>query len=415
MPIGNRFKVASVRGIPIYVATSWLWVAALYAFLVYTSFTNSIWRPTPVGAAGLTLFEGVLFFGGILLHESAHAIAARAFGLPVMGITLVFWGGATETRANAKGPLAEFIVSAVGPLTTLVLSGIFAVAATQMEPGLMRQIVRELAALNLLIGVINLLPGFPLDGGRMLQAATWGATHDRRTAVKVAGYGAIAVGALMIGAAVLSFSNGTGLWLFLGYIGFVMISTGRGTPQRLALRDLLSVGTAADAMRPMPDQIPATISLSEALDGWLRANPERSFPVVDAGRVIGTVSMESARKVGSHDPLRPVRDGMAPLSQTPVVAPTDPLYDVLEITAGRDGLVLDDGVLVGARTSTGGSANGAKASRPHPGRCRHVPICRSGPPRGCRRLPVASAPWRPRPSPPIPRRPRSSTTRGGPC
>ena len=98
----------------------------------------------------------------------------------------------------------------------------------------------------------------------------------------------------------------------------------------------------------MPDRIPATISLSEALDGWLRANPERSFPVVDAGRVIGTVSMESARKVGSHDPLRPVRDGMAPLSQTPVVAPTDPLYDVLEITAGRDGLVLDDGVLVGA-------------------------------------------------------------------
>ena len=104
MPIGNRFKVASVRGIPIYVATSWLWVAALYSFLVYTSFTNSIWQPTPVGAAGLTLFEGVLFFGGVLLHESAHAIAARAFGLPVMGITLVFWGGATETRANAKGP-----------------------------------------------------------------------------------------------------------------------------------------------------------------------------------------------------------------------------------------------------------------------------------------------------------------------
>ena len=201
MPIGNRFKVASVRGIPIYVATSWLWVAALYAFLVYTSFTNSIWRPTPVGAAGLTLFEGALFFGGILLHESAHAIAARAFGLPVMGITLVFWGGATETRANAKGPLAEFIVSAVGPLTTLVLSGIFAVAATQMEPGLMRQIIRELAALNLLIGVINLLPGFPLDGGRMLQAATWGATHDRRTAVKVAGYGAIAVGAMVATAA----------------------------------------------------------------------------------------------------------------------------------------------------------------------------------------------------------------------
>src|SRR5206468_3974967 len=198
------------------------------------------------------------------------------FGLPVMGITLVFWGGATETRANAKGPLAEFVVSAVGPLTTLVLAGIFAAAATAMGPGLTREIVRQLAGLNLLIGAINLLPGFPLDGGRMLQAATWGATHDRRTAVKVAGYGAVAVGALMIGAAVLSFSNGTGLWLFLGYLGFVMLSTGRGTP------------------------------------------------------------------------LRPVREGMAPLSQTPLVAPTDRLYDVLEVIAGRDELVLDVRVLVGA-------------------------------------------------------------------
>ena len=77
MPIGNRFKVASVRGIPIYVATSWLWVAALYAFLVYTSFTNSIWRPTPVGAAGLTLFEGALFFGELKNHKTINAETAE--------------------------------------------------------------------------------------------------------------------------------------------------------------------------------------------------------------------------------------------------------------------------------------------------------------------------------------------------
>jgi CBS domain-containing protein len=126
-----------------------------------------------------------------------------------------------------------------------------------------------------------------------------------------------------------------------------MISTGRATPQRIAVRDLLSAGTAADAMRPMTEQIPANVSLTDALDGWLRAYPDRIFPVSDAGRIVGTISMESARKVGSRDPLRPVRDGMAPLSQTPVVAPTDALYDVLEVTASHEGLVLDDGVLVG--------------------------------------------------------------------
>jgi Zn-dependent protease len=347
MPIGNRVKVATIRGIPIYLATSWFYVAALYGFFIYTGLTNSRWAPTPAGALGLTVFEAALFFGGILLHEGAHAIAARGFGLPVMGITLVFWGGATETRANARGPLAEFIVSVVGPLTTLVLAGVFAAISRSLDPGLTREIVSSLAWLNLVIGGVNLLPGFPLDGGRMLQAATWGVTHDRRTATKVAGYGAVVVGVVMLAAAIASFANDTGWWLFLGYLGFVMISTGRATPQRLAVRDLLSSGTAADAMRPMTEPIPATISLTDALDGWLREYPDRIFPVADGGRIVGTISMESARKQGSRDPLRPVRDGMAPLSQTPVVAPTDSLYDVLEITSSHEGLVLDHGVLVG--------------------------------------------------------------------
>jgi Zn-dependent protease len=348
MPIGSRVKVATIRGIPIYLAMSWFYVAVVYGFFIYTGLTNSRWAPTPAGALGLTLLEAALFFGGILLHEAAHAVAARGFGLPVMGVTLVFWGGATETRANARGPLAEFIVSFVGPLTTLVLAGVFAVIGMGLDPGLPREIVTSLAGLNLLIGGINLLPGYPLDGGRMLEAATWGVTRDRRTATKVTGYAAVVIGVAMIAAAVVSFTNDTGWWLFFGYLGIVMISTGRTTPQRLAVRDRLSAGTAADAMRPTTEQIPATISLSDALDGWLRRYPDRIFPVVDAGRIVGTISMESARKVGSRDPLRPVRDGMMPLSQTPVVAPTDALYDVLEATASREGLVLDHGVLVGA-------------------------------------------------------------------
>src|SRR5438093_13413859 len=207
MPIGNRVKVGTIRRIPIYLATSWFYVAALYSFFIYTGLTNSRWAPTPASALGLTAFEGLLFFGGILLHEAAHAVAARGFGLPVMGITLVFWGGATETRANARGPLAEFIVSVVGPLTTLVLAGAFAVIGVGLDPSLTREIVLSLAGLNLVIGGVNLLPGFPLDGGRMLEAATWGVTRDRRTAAKVAGYGAVVVGVAMIAAAVVSFTN----------------------------------------------------------------------------------------------------------------------------------------------------------------------------------------------------------------
>ena len=111
--------------------------------------------------------------------------------------------------------------------------------------------------------------------------------------------------------------------------------------------DQLAVGTVEEAMRPPPEAVPAAITLSEALDRRLRDNPRGSFPVVENGVVIGRVSMSSARKIGGRDPLRPVRDGMAPLMRTPVLSPTDRLDDALEWLGGRDGLVLRDGALVG--------------------------------------------------------------------
>ena len=136
--------------------------------------------------------------------------------------------------------------------------------------------------------------------------------------------------------------------LFLGYVAAILIGAGRGMDQRIALRDQLVKGTVADAMRPAPPAVPVDISLLQALDDYLRGADGQAFPVVDAGRVIGTISIDSARKAGGRDPTRPVRDGVRPLAQTPVVAPDETLDDALEWLGGREGLVLRDGVLVGA-------------------------------------------------------------------
>jgi Zn-dependent protease len=345
---GNRYKVVTIRGVPIYLGSSWIWIAALYAFLMYSRLTESPWNPTQGTILGGTLLSIVLFFGGVLLHECAHAVVARSFGLPVSGITLVFWGGATETPSNAKGPLAEFLVSAAGPATTLAIAGTYAAVAAQLPLGVTRDVVQELAGLNLLFAGLNALPGFPLDGGRMLLAAAWGATRNRNMALRIAGFAGAAVGAGMLVVAVMSLQNGSGWWLFLGYIGFILVSTGTTTSKRIALREQLGTGTVADAMRPPPDAVPAAMTLSDALDHVLRENPTQSFPVVEAERVIGTVSIDSARKVGQRDPLRPVRDGMRPLSQSIALAPSDNLADAVEWLAGRDAMVLRDGVLVGA-------------------------------------------------------------------
>lgn len=351
MGTGRRFKVVTIRGIPIYVSLSWLVIFGLFLYLQYTNFTIGPFFAEPAEALKVATASSILFFGGVLLHEAAHAWVSRRYDLPVLGITLVFWGGATETRANSKGPLAEFLVAFAGPFTTLSLAVIFWVVARQMEPGIWHDMIAVLARWNLLFAGLNALPGFPLDGGRMLLSATWGATHDRRTALKVAGWGGIAVGVAFFVYAILQFGNpngDVGSAFFFIYIGVVLIGTGRAMPQRIALRDRLHVGTVADAMREAPDAVAADATLMQALDHVLRTSPDQSFPVVDAGKVVGTVSMASARRVGGRDPMRPVRDGMLPLNQTPVVKPDDPLDDALEWMSGRDAIVLDDERLVGA-------------------------------------------------------------------
>jgi Zn-dependent protease len=330
----------------LYVNPSWLFIAVLYVWVVYDGLSREA-SVRDSEALVLSLLAAVLFFGGVLVHELAHAATARALDLPVAGITLVFWGGATETKASARGPLGEFLVAAVGPASTLVLAGVFWMI-DRATVGVASDLVGYLAFLSLVFAIVNALPGFPLDGGRMLLAVVWGITGNRRTAMRVTGYGGVAVGAALAAAAVWSIARDNGWWIFLAYLAVVLIATGRGMDRRVAVREELGPGRASDAMRPPPPTIPASTSLGHALDLHLRDAPDQAFPVVENGRVIGTVSRRSARRVGARDPMRPVRDGTEPLSRTPVVSPDEPLDEVLEWLSGRDGLVIRDGSLVGA-------------------------------------------------------------------
>ncbi|HSL11354.1 MAG TPA: CBS domain-containing protein [Actinomycetota bacterium] len=344
---GKRYRVATVAGIPFYVGTSWLVIAGLYVYLQFLRLQNSSVAPSDAEAFALAVFGALLFFGGVVIHEAAHAVAARLQDIPVAAITLVFWGGATEAKASSKGPGAEFLVAFVGPASTLVLAGVFFVVGQQLD-GLMGAIVRDLARLNLFFAGLNAIPGFPLDGGRMLLATAWGVSGSRRTGLRVVGYVGLGLGAVAAGLAIIAFTNQNDWWFILGYLAFLMITTGRSMDERIALRDRLSQGTVRDVMRPPPPTIPATTPLVDALDRHLRGADGKAFPVVEGDRVIGTVSMDSARKVGARDPMRPVRDGMSTLAETPTVAPDEKLDDALEWVGGRHGLVLDDGRLVGA-------------------------------------------------------------------
>jgi hypothetical protein len=234
-----------------------------------------------------------------------------------------------------------------------------------------------LGGINLFFAAFNAIPGFPLDGGRMLMAVAWGITRKRVLALRIAGIGSLVVGGGLIVWAVFSFGNGNGSAIFLGYVGFVMLTAGRQIPSRAALRERLQRGTARDAMRSILDPIPADIPLYEATERWLRARPETVFPVAAGGRLVGTVSWEDATR---HTASMPVRDAMVELSDPPLVEADEPLDDVVEWIGERDALVVDTGRPIGmiavedvdrwlkARWSTGEYVAPAPAIPPRPDR-----------------------------------------------
>jgi Zn-dependent protease len=349
--VERRWKVASIRGIPIYVTVPWLAFAALVVWGMYQSLLAGPLL-TPREAFGWALANAALFYGSIVIHELAHAVTARAFNVPVRGITLVFWGGYTETHPGHRGPFASFLISAAGPFSTLTLAGIFWVAARATD-GVPAELLGNLAFLSLLFAGLNALPGFPVDGGRMLLAAVWGITHDRFTAMRVAGLGGVAVGGVLGLIALQQLQSNNGDWIFFGFIGWMMIGQGLQVARQVPLLRQLARGIVAEAMREPPEPVPAGDTLLNALETHLRDDRSTEFPVVDAsGSLVGSLSFQDAAKVGRKDPMRPVADAMTPRDRVRTVGSRQPLDRAIESMAGGgQALVVDDGRLVGLITA----------------------------------------------------------------
>lgn len=353
---GRGWKIGSIGGIPIRLDSSWIWIALIFT---YSRYVNVRWDATAGGhgsAIALALLSAGLFFGSVLVHELAHAVTARLLGIPVGGITLVFWGGFTETRAEDRGPRGEFLVSAAGPASSLALAGVFWLLskATAGSTLAIPEMFWWLGSINLLLAALNSLPGYPLDGGRAFLAGVWKMTGDRRKASRAAAAAGLTIGIALAGVAVLLLFVGDGrdlTWSIYGFfIAWWMISAARASERRLLVRESLARGTAADAMRPPPPIVPADLSLSEALDQYLRGHEEESFPVVDDSQaVLGMVSFRSARRIGAEDPLRPVRDGMIPIAEVQTVQVDDSLDVVVDaLASGGAALVLEGNRLVGS-------------------------------------------------------------------
>ncbi|MFF6989786.1 site-2 protease family protein [Streptomyces sp. NPDC010273] len=356
---GGGLLMGRPFGVPVYVAPSWFLVAALITWV----FGGQLDRVLPeLGAARylVALFFAVAFYGSVLVHELAHTVAALRFKLPVRRIQLQFFGGVSEIEKEAETPGREFVLAFVGPLLSLVLSGIFYLAMLPVEPGTVPGVLLAgLMVSNLIVAAFNLLPGLPLDGGRMLRAVVWKITgRPMSGTIAAAWVGRALAVSVLIGLPLLTQTGALGTNTedisgmdtvtdaLLAAILAAIIWTGAGNSLRMArLREHLPELRARNLTRravPVESNTP----LSEALR---RANAAgaRALVVVDAdGQPLSLV--REAAIVGVPEHRRPwvsvsglaqdLTDGMRVSAE---LAGED-LLDALRATPATEYLVIEE-------------------------------------------------------------------------
>jgi Zn-dependent protease/predicted transcriptional regulator len=356
------FRIGSVLGFEIRIDYSWF----IIFFLILWTFSFGVFPAVhPDQPSGVYVAMGVtgtlLFFISLLAHELSHSVVARRKGIPVEGITLFIFGGMAHTRMEFEEPGDEFHVAGVGPLSSLIIAGLFwLVAWGGGQAGwsvAVTAVAAYLAFINLVLAVFNLLPGFPLDGGRLFRALVWKITGDLTKATRYAANGGKILGYLLMGVGILNFFAGNligGLWMvFIGW--FVRMAAEASFVQHRIQESFRGV-RAAEIMTPNATTIPADVTLQEFVEERVFRGRHHSYPVVEDGRPVGIITLERVKSVPRSDwTERSVREAMVPAEDGVVVDPADEMTSVLEklgASPARRVLVARNGELVGIITQS---------------------------------------------------------------
>jgi Zn-dependent protease/CBS domain-containing protein len=352
------FRLGKVLGFEIRVDLSWF----VIFFLVFWSLSEGVFPDEYAGLGRLTyltmgLVGTLLFFASLLAHELSHAVVSRRKGIPVEGITLFIFGGMALTRREPDSAKDELLIAGVGPLASLVLAACFELLS-RLAPGLgfgvpVVGVADYLAFINAALAIFNLMPGFPMDGGRVFRAIAWSLTRDRMKATRWAVTGGRAFGtALMVIGAVQALAGSAlgGLWLV--FIGWFLRSLAGSSLQQQAMRDVLRRFVASDLMSPRPEVVPAHLPVAALVQDHFMQLRYGSYPVMEGDRLAGLVTLEGVKRIPRSEwGSRTAADAMRPLAECAVVAPHASLELALE-EMGRGGvegraLVVDRGHLVG--------------------------------------------------------------------
>ncbi|WP_339765887.1 site-2 protease family protein [uncultured Hoeflea sp.] len=353
----NAVQLFEIFGFKLKVDPSWLLIAALIVWSLSTSYLPDVvpgLTATVYTVLGIVAMLGM--FASLILHELSHSLVARSYGLKVGGITLFIFGGVAELEEEPHDPKSEFLIAIAGPLMSLALAALFyglsSMTGSGTEVGLVSAVFGYLALINLVLAVFNLIPAFPLDGGRMLRAVIWGVTQDLLRATRISSRIGSAFGLfLMLTGAFAVFSGGGigGFWQIL--IGFFIINASNGSYQNLVVKAALRGKTAGSLMSRQLYTVDAETSVAELVDDVMLRHGVSFVPVLSGERLLGYVDTAAARSIDRQEwPERRVSEVMLPEGPDTTVAPDTPLNEVFKLLAAhprRKLMVAQGGRLLG--------------------------------------------------------------------
>lgn len=352
------WNIGKISGIPLRVDPSWL---AIFLLLVYQLgfyvFPLELGISPRRGIAweviALAVIASLLLFASVVAHELAHAFMARWRGVPVLGITLFIFGGVAQIADEPDSPKTEFLIAIVGPLISFVIAvacgavwiwlqaldglGVLGPLPLQRLALYISVVAFYLAHTNLLLALFNLLPGFPLDGGRVLRAGVWALLKDQKRATYWGMLSGRAVALLLAGGGAYLLWRGEygGVWLFL--MAWFLWRAANDAYQSMVARDLLKQVTVGELMRAPLQRISEALSVRElayAFSSWLKS-PALATDL--QGTVVGIITLEQVRERphGDWETLR-VRQVMQPLSAVQGLQPKEPALRAFQLLAQRE-------------------------------------------------------------------------------
>lgn len=329
-------KLFTLFGIAIYIHYSWFIIFALVTYSLASSYFPFQLPDQPKSTYWLMgVVSALLLFVSVLLHELAHSIVAKKGELKVDKIVLFLFGGVSQIAEEPKSAKEEFKMAFAGPLVSFILAGIFGIIWLffLMPFGylVLSSIFAYLAIINLILGVFNLLPGFPLDGGRILRAYWWNKTKDLNRATLVATNVGKGISLLMMLLGAFQIFTGYligGVWLV--FIGFFLRQAAEAGYQRVLIRDLLSGVKVKELMSQNPICVSPEITISQLVDEYLMKYRFTSFPVCQSGRVLGIITLNSVKQISKESwNQKTIKSSITPISYEFILHPEEEAVEAL--------------------------------------------------------------------------------------